>query len=276
MLTRPPTFHLRRGNAPLLISIPHGGTLVPEWLRARLSPEAASLPDTDWCLDQLYDFAHELDATLIAATYTRYVVDLNRPPDNASLYPGQHTTGLCPTETFDGHPLYADGNAPRPEDMADLMAEYWHPYHRALGDELERLKSAHGNVVLWDAHSIRSRLPRLFDGELPCFNIGTANHATCPPEITDSIVKRAEQSGYSWILNGRFKGGYITRHYGNPAAGIFAIQMEIAQRAYMRESSNPAQYDGEIAAHLREHLRVMLEDLIIQVGAFGARGAKTP
>ncbi|MDR2874452.1 MAG: N-formylglutamate deformylase [Methylobacillus sp.] len=262
MLADSPIFRLRRGNAPLLISIPHGGTRVPEWLRPRLLPEAANLPDTDWCLDQLYDFAHELDATLIAANYTRYVVDLNRPPDNASLYPGQRTTGLCPVETFDGHPLYARDDAPHSQEIANRIAEYWQPYHHALGDELERLSAAHDNVVLWDAHSIRSQLPRLFDGELPSLNIGTADHAACAPEIAASVAERAEQSGYSHVFNGRFKGGYITRNYGNPAAGIHAIQMEIAQRAYMRESSNPAYYDETLAAPLRKLLRAMLEGLI--------------
>lgn len=269
MRTEPPVYRLKRGNAPLLISIPHGGTAIPEWLLPRLLPGAQALPDTDWCLDQLYDFAHELDVTIIAATYTRYVVDLNRPPDDTSLYPGQHTTGLCPIETFDGKPLYARDDGPQPEEMPGLISEYWQPYHQALSNELERLKALHGNVVLWDAHSIRSHLPRLFGGELPCLNIGTADHAACSPEFSSSVADRADESGYSWVLNGRFKGGYITRHYGNPAAGVHAIQMEIAQRAYMNESSSPARYDERLASPLRKHLRAMLEDLIAQAASHG-------
>lgn len=265
MLTDPPVYRLKRGNAPLLISIPHSGTAVPEWLRPRLLPEASWLPDTDWFVDQLYDFAVELDVTILAASYTRYVVDLNRPPDDTSLYPGRHTTGLCPIESFDGKPLYAREDGPQPEEMSDLVSEYWQPYHQALQSELARLRALHGQVILWDAHSIRSRLPKLFEGELPCLNIGTADQHACAPAYAAFVADVAEQSGYSWVLNGRFKGGYITRHYGQPASGIHAIQMEIAQRAYLQERSALPRFDTTLATLLRSHLRRMLEGLIDQV-----------
>lgn len=265
MLTEPPVYRLKRGNAPLVVSMPHAGTVVPEWLQPRLRPEALNLPDTDWHLDRLYSFLGELDVTCITANYSRYVIDLNRPQDDASLYPGQNTTGLCPLESFEGQPLYKRDSAP---DTAEILARvdaYWRPYHRALVNELARLKEQHDQVVLWDAHSIRSYLPRFFDGELPCLNLGTAGGAACAAEIASCAVEQASGTGYSWVLNGRFQGGYVTRHYGNPSAGIHAIQMEISQRAYMRESRHHPEFDDAQAAPLRGHLRTMLEALIAQM-----------
>lgn len=262
MLTDPPVYRLKRGQAPLLVSMPHIGTVVPDWLANRLTPAALGLPDTDWYLDRLYDFLDELDITCVAATYSRYVVDLNRPPDDASLYPGRNTTGLCPLESFDGQPLYARNDAPEPEEIPGLVSTYWQPYHAALAKELARLKSQHERVILWDAHSIRSHIPRLFDGDLPCLNLGTADHASCAPELSAGVAELARRSGYSWTLNGRFKGGYITRHYGDPAHGIHALQMEIAQRAYMRESLVHPVFDEVGAQVLRQHLRAMLEFLL--------------
>lgn len=252
-------FTLRRGRAPLLVSVPHDGAHIPADLAERMTPQARRAPDTDWWMSRLYrPIAEALDASLIVPTHSRYVIDLNRPPDDASLYPGQNTTGLCPTVRFDGGPVYLEARAPDAAEIAARVERFWRPYHDALAAELARIRDLHGRVLLWEGHSIASTLPFLFDGELPELNVGTVGGASCRPG-TDAALQAAlaRQSRFSWVLNGRFKGGYITRHYGRPAAGVEAVQLETAQRAYMREPDGG--FEPERAAPLQAQVRVLIE-----------------
>ena len=253
----PPPFRFHQGSAPLLISIPHGGVYLPPLLAERLSAEARAVPDTDWHLERLYAFAKDLGASVLAATHSRYVIDLNRPPDGASLYPGQNVTGLCPVDTFDETPLYPLGDLPGADEIAARRAAVWAPYHAQLRAELERIRAAHGVAVLWDAHSIRSVLPRFFDGRLPDLNIGTADGASAGPALTARLRAVLDgQSSCTHVINGRFKGGYITRHYAEPAHGIEAVQLEMAQCSYMDEDSFA--YQADLARQAQTVLRALL------------------
>jgi N-formylglutamate deformylase len=252
------TCTLHRGSAPLLVSLPHDGSLIPDDISARMHAGARRAPDTDWHVARLYAFARELGASVLVPRYSRYVVDLNRPPDDVSLYPGQNTTGLCPIVQFSGEPVYADGAHPSPADIDARVEAYWRPYHAALAGELQRLRSQHPRVVLWEGHSIRGECPFLFEGRLPDFNLGTANGASCAPALQDQLVAiLARAQGYDFVANGRFKGGYITRHYGDPANGIDAVQLEISQRIYMDEAS--FEYDEAKAAGVQRVIRALLE-----------------
>ena len=253
----PPAFELTIGKLPLLISIPHLGTYIPADLAAQMTPEAQRLVDTDWHLDRLYDFASSLGASVLRATHSRYVIDLNRPPTGESLYPGQTTTGLCPTETFRGEPLYQKGHEPDVAEIARRRETYWQPYHDALAVELTRLRQLHGQVLLWDAHSIASVLPRLFDGKLPDLNFGTAGGASCDARVLDAALQWLPGEGFSQVVDGRFKGGFITRHYGQPAQGVQAIQLELCQCLYMNEEE-PFDYQSATAAKLQPTLQRML------------------
>ena len=252
------THTLHRGTAPLLVSLPHDGSAIPDELAARMTDSARRAPDTDWHVSTLYAFARELGASMLVPKYSRYVVDLNRPPDDTSLYPGQNTTGLCPAVQFTGEPVYRDGEAPSADEIADRVERYWRPYHDALRSELDRLRAGHGNVVLWEGHSIRgSGLPFLFEGRLPDLNLGTATGSSCSPALQARLeAVLAAQDDYDWIANGRFKGGHITRHYGDPARGIDAVQLEISQRTYMDEDSFA--YLPEKASRLQHVLRALL------------------
>lgn len=249
---------LHRGTAPLLVSLPHDGSRIPEALAARMTPEARRAPDTDWHVARLYAFARALGASILAPAHSRYVVDLNRPPDDVSLYPGQNTTGLCPVVRFSGAPVYLDGQTPSEDEIAARVETYWRPYHDALREELERLRAAHGRVLLWEGHSIRGECPFLFDGRLPDLNIGTAAGASCAPARQARIEAALQaQSCYDWAVNGRFKGGYITRHYGDPASGIDAVQLEISQRIYMDEDTFA--WHDERAASASAAIRALIE-----------------
>jgi N-formylglutamate deformylase len=250
-------FQLKQGQLPLLISIPHLGTRIPQALAAQMTSEAARLVDTDWHLDRLYDFAVAMGASIIQARYSRYVIDLNRPPTGESLYPGQTTTGLCPTETFRGGPLYRAGSEPDAAEIARRREVYWQPYHDALAVELARLRQLHGQVLLWDAHSIASVLPRLFDGKLPDLNFGTAGGASCEPKVLQAALCCLDSEPLTQVVNGRFKGGYITRHYGQPRQGVHAIQLELCQCLYMNETE-PFDYQPDIAQKLQPALQGML------------------
>ena len=248
---------LHRGDAPLLISIPHNGTRVPDAIASRLTDEARRVPDTDWHVAHLYAFARELGASVLVPTHSRYVVDLNRSEDDVSLYPGQNTTGLCPVVRFDGGPVYREGGAPDAAEIAARVDTYWRPYHAALADELARLRAAHGRVVLWEAHSIRGTLPFLFEGRLPDLNLGTASGASCSPALQAALADElGAQPRYDAVVDGRFKGGHITRHYGRPAAGVEAVQLEISQRCYMDEAT--FEWDAARAAALTPALRALL------------------
>lgn len=261
-----PLYQLHQGRAPLLISIPHLGTVLPDEVISSMTPFARSMRDTDWHLDQLYAFASELGASILGAKVSRYVIDLNRPPDGASLYPGQTTTGLCPTETFRGEPLYLPGQSPDSTEISRRRVTYWQPYHDALQKELERLRSAYGKVLLWEAHSIATMLPRLFDGALPDLNFGTNGGLTCAPEISGAVLSVVRNSAmpFSHVLDGRFKGGYITRHYGQPDSGIHAIQLEMCQHLYMDEEP-PFTYLHEAAARVQPVLSNMLNNALDQL-----------
>lgn len=231
------TFELHRGILPLLVSLPHNGTDIPEDIRTLLVDEAQSAPDTDWHVDQLYEFVLALGASVLKPHYSRYVIDLNRPPDDTSLYPGQNTTGLCPTVAFSGRSIYRDGKSPDAEAIVQRTAQYWLPYHTALQAELHRLKQQHGRALLWEGHSIRPELPFLFEGRLPDFNLGTVEGRSFPDAGLRAVeAVLAAQSDYSWVSNGRFKGGYITRHYAAPESGFHAFQLELAQSAYLDET----------------------------------------
>ncbi len=249
---------LHRGTAPLLISLPHDGTRVPDDIAARLTDSARRVPDTDWHVSTLYAFARELGASIVAPNYSRYVIDLNRPADDQSLYPGQNTTGLCPTVQFSGDPVYRDGQAPDAAEIAQRLATYWQPYHDALSSELERIRGEHGRVVLWEGHSIVSHAPYLFEGRLPDFNLGTAGGASCSPALQARLAQVLEsQADYSFVVNGRFKGGYITRHYASPETGVDAVQLELAQITYMDERS--FEYQPARAAGVQVLIRRLLE-----------------
>ena len=252
------TFTLHRGSAPLLVSLPHNGIRLPDDLIPRLTEEAQRVPDTDWNVEKLYAFAHSLGASIIVPMYSRYVIDLNRPRDDVSLYPGQNTTGLCPLTAFTGEPIYLPGKEPAAAEIAERIETYWHPYHSALAEEIERIKQAHDRVILWEGHSIRSVMPFLFDGRLPDLNIGTADGAACSPGLQKRLVNVLEaQSDYSFVVNGRFKGGYITRHYGKPMQGVDAIQLELVQANYMDEAS--FEFSDSRAAKLQPLIRKLLE-----------------
>lgn len=253
---------ITRRDGPLVLSMPHSGTHVPHDIGARLTEAGRDLPDTDWWLERLYDFAGELEATEIRANASRYVIDVNRPPDDASLYPGQFTTGLCPTITFDGEPLYYDGKEPDAAEIESRRRAWHEPYHAALTAELERVRERHGFALLYDCHSIRSRVPRLFDGELPVLNVGTNNGRSCARSLETAIVNVcAGQDEFSHVVNGRFRGGWITRHHGRPEGGVHAVQMELAQRAYMLERP-PREFDETRAERTRAVLRGVLDAML--------------
>ena len=266
--TTEPPFRFRQGTRPLLISMPHVGTHVPPALAARLTDEARRVPDTDWHLERLYDFADALGASVLVATHSRFVIDLNRPPDGASLYPGQSVTGLCPVDLFDDQPLYREpAEQPDEAEIAQRREAIWQPYHAQLARELARIRSAHGAAALWDAHSIRSVVPRFFEGTLPDLNLGTANGASCSPVLAEQLLAIGKQAApYTAVLNGRFKGGHITRQYGRPEQGIHAVQLEMTQCTYMQERW-PFDYLSEVAAGVQPHVRRMLEAVLAFVEA---------
>ena len=264
-----PTFDFTPGTVPLLISIPHLGTEIPPELQVDMADIAELKQDTDWHLDRLYGFARAMGASVIQARVSRYVIDLNRPPDGQSLYPGQTTTTLCPVDTFRGEPLYTAGHAPDGAEQARRLASYWQPYHQQLRAELDRLKALHGAVMLWDAHSIASVLPRLFDGRLPDLNFGTADGRSCDASVIQSVVDVAASGPFSMVVNGRFKGGHITRHYGAPQDGVHAIQLEMSQLLYMQEEP-PFAYLPDRAERLQPLLQRMLTAGLNQMKALSA------
>jgi len=261
-------YDLHEGDAPLLVSMPHCGTQLMPGLERRLTPAALDLRDTDWHVPRLYDFVRDMGASVIAARHSRYVVDLNRPPNDESLYPGQATTGLCPTTLFDGSPLYRDGEQPGPDEIAERLDRYWRPYHEALAASLERIRAKHGFALLYDAHSIRSRVPRLFEGRLPDLNLGTARGESCGADrrerVAAALTAAAAEAGFTAAVDGRFVGGYITRHYGRPAEGVEAIQMELTQCSYMDEDGPPFDFREDRAERIRPVLRRVLSAFLGQ------------
>ncbi len=230
------TYQLFRGTTPLLVSVPHCGTELPPGLAERMVPRARALEDTDWFLDRLYAFASEMGASVLVPRYSRYLIDLNRPSENTPMYPGQNNTELCPTRFFTGESLYLEGQAPGDAEIAERVASFWRPYRQVLADEMTRLHGEHGHAVLFDAHSIKSELPWLFEGQLPHLNLGTVGGASCSPALRRALAGVLEkQADYSHVIDGRFKGGHITRAHGRPSEGLHAVQLEMCWRCYMDE-----------------------------------------
>jgi N-formylglutamate deformylase len=254
-----PWLTVRRGEAPLVVSFPHTGLDLPADCAENLVSPALARRDADWHIDKLYGFAADLGATMVHTALSRTVIDVNRDPSGASLYPGQATTGLVPTETFDGRPLYRDGQAPAAGEIERRKQRYFAPYHAALAAELKRLRSLHPRVALYDCHSIRSVIPRLFAGELPVFNIGTNKGKSCDPALTERITAICATTRWPHVVNGRFTGGWITRTYGRPDDGIQAVQMELALRGYLPDETDPPPWDPAYAQPIQRTLRTVLD-----------------
>ncbi len=249
------------GSSPVILAFPHTGTSVPMEIALSLNAEGMKLRDTDWHIHQLYAGLLP-DATTVRATFHRYVIDANRDPSGQSLYPGQNTTGLVPSTDFDNQPIWIAGEEPTDADVAKRLANFHRPYHAALEAEIERVKALHGVAIVYDGHSIRSRCPFLFDGVLPDFNIGTNNGETCAPEIERAVAGIcAAAQGYTSVVNGRFRGGWTTRHYGRPGTGVHAIQMELAQISHLASEDTPFALDGAKTARLRAVLARILADI---------------
>lgn len=266
MTTLPAWLTVEPREAPLIVSFPHTGTTLPAEIEARCVSPWLARKDADWWIDQLYAFVREMGATIVHTALSRSVIDVNRAPSGVSLYPGQNTTELVPTTTFDGEPLWQRGAAPDVAEIERRKALYFEPYHAALAQQIARLRARHGTVVLYDCHSIRSVIPRLFPGELPVMNIGTNDGAACDLELAEPIAAIASASRFSAVVNGRFKGGYITRTFGNPAQGVHAVQMELACRGYLREPVGPVApdtwpvpFEATFAAPIRSVLNEILD-----------------
>ncbi len=256
-----PLFELRRGDSALVVSVPHVGLALTPPLAARLTTAGRALVDTDWDVNRLYASAPEVGATMLTARFSRYVVDLNRDPEGASLYPEARTTTLCPIETFEGEPLYARGAEPSADEIATRRTTYWQPYHAALENELIRVRARHGYALLLDAHSIWGRLPLLFDGELPELNVGTNSGRACGDGMCAALRDVLDASPYEYVVDGRFKGGYITRHYGMPQHNVHALQIELNQSTYLADGSR-TQWDERKAARLYATLRAGCEAML--------------
>ena len=260
----PDWLEIHRGDAPLIVSFPHTGTDLPDDLGERFASQWLARRDADWWVHLLYDFARELGATTLRTAISRSVIDVNRDPSGASLYPGQNTTGLCPLTTFDNEPLYRAGGEPDAAEIERRRATWFDPYHAALAAEIARLRARHPAIVVYDAHSIRSRIPHLFDGELPQFNLGTDSDRSCADALTGAVERICIASGHATVRDGRFKGCWITRHHADPAHGVHSIQMELACRGYMDESEHvdednwPSPWRPERAAALRATLQQVL------------------
>jgi len=269
---------VHHGDAPLIVSFPHSGTDIAAPIEARVASPWLARKDTDWYVHQLYDCAQDLGASTVRTAWSRTVIDVNRDPTGVSLYPGQATTELCPLATFDAELLYIPEMMPDAAEIVDRRRRYFEPYHAALGSELARLRQSGKTVVLYDAHSIRSRVPRLFAGVLPSFNIGTNGGATCDPALTRQIEALCDVPGFTRVTNGRFRGGWITRHYGQPDRGVHAVQMELACNSYLDEPEQPLSpanwpppYDTSRAAGVRKVLRAVLSACIEFAGSRGRR-----
>ena len=258
-------YQFHAGGIPLLVSMPHVGVDIPDEIAARMTPQALLKMDTDWHLRELHGYLRQMDASVLSARWSRYVIDLNRPREDTNLYPGQDTTGLLPMDTFHREPLYLPGQEPDAQDRQRRVQRYWAPYHLQLQQELDRLLRVHGAVVLWEAHSIASRVPRFFDGKLPDLNFGTADGASCDAGLVDAVVGLAHaQEQCTVALNGRFKGGHITRHYGQPARCVHAIQLEMCQCLYMDEAT-PFAYRPDLAEQVQPLLQNMMEAAVAWV-----------
>jgi len=267
-------FEIKRGSSPVILGMPHTGTNVPPDTWERLNGLGRELADTDWHIHRLYDGLLP-DATVVRATYHRYVIDANRDPADISLYPGQNTTGLVPSTDFDGRPIWNAGQEPAADEVANLVKAFHAPYHDALRAEIKRVREIHGIAVLYDCHSIRSEIPFLFEGTLPDFNIGTNSGRSCDTTIeAAALVVTSRADGYTHALNGRFKGGWTTRHHGQPHSGVHAIQMELAQSTHLQRESAPFAYDPDKAEKIRVHLAHILRNIEAAAAAISVRDRK--
>ncbi|PJB71975.1 MAG: N-formylglutamate deformylase [Alphaproteobacteria bacterium CG_4_9_14_3_um_filter_47_13] len=268
-------YDLKEGDSPLILSFPHSGIFVPKDIRRHFTPAALPLPDTDWHVPLLYEaFVRANNITTLKAHYSRYVIDLNRPPDNEALYPGQTKVSLCPEQIFEGQDIYKAGHKPDEKEIATRLAKYWQPYHDALEKQIARVKDIHGYALLYDAHSIRQNLPRLFEGTLPDLNLGTANGASCGESLAQAAFAAAQTSSYKAVLNGRFIGGYITRHYGRPAQNVHALQMELVRGNYMEEED--FLYNEFLAAGLKPVLEAVLSAFLERAKSLNFPPCETP
>ncbi len=255
-------FHLTERAGPLILSAPHPGLAIPAEIGLRMTREALAQPDADHAVDRLYDFAGEIGATVLTASWSRYVVDLNRAPDDQPLYPGQFGSGLVPTDTFDGAALYKPGEAPPPKEVESRVATYWRPYHEILARQIEETRARHGYCLLWDCHSITPVAPRLFEGRLPDLNLGSFDGKACPPALAAAVLGAIPAAApYTRVLDGRFKGGFITRRYGDPQARVFALQLELSYDAYLAPAA-PHRIDPMKHERLRPVLRSMIDTFI--------------
>ena len=253
------SYTLIKGTSPLLISMPHNGQNIPDSIAKTMTDTAKKVADTDWYKDRLYDFSHELGANILMPKYNRFVIDLNREPHGVDLYPGQNSTELCPTSTFDLTPLYLSEQQPDEHEIQHRIKHYWQPYHDALNNRLAEIQQHFGYAILLEAHSILSHVPRFFEGQLPDFNFGTANGESCSDNLI-SAIEQLDYSPYTIVTNGRFKGGYITRHYGQPENNIHAVQLELSQRTYMNEPTN--EYNERLATQVKPKLKALVKCLI--------------
>ena len=255
-------FALHCGATPLVLSLPHVGTTIPDELKPHFTERALQVEDTDWHLEQLYDFAKAIGVSVIVPRISRYVIDLNRPPDDTPMYPGASNTELCPARFFNGDALYVNGAAPNAGAIVRRRATYWQPYHEALRAELDRVRDQFGYALLWDGHSIRSEIPWLFEGKLPDLNLGTARGMSCALTLRDTLINELQRNPqFTHAADGRFKGGYITRRYGRPENNIHAVQMEICQSLYMQESL-PFDYLDTRANQVQPLLQRLLEIML--------------
>jgi N-formylglutamate deformylase len=259
-----PIFTLHRGSTPLLVSVPHCGVALPDGLQPEMTPRARVLEDTDWHLDRLYAFVVDLGASLLVPRHSRYAIDLNRPGDNMPMYPGANNTELCPTRFFTGEPLYVDGRGPGEAEVDRRRKAYWQPYHDAITHEIDRLRDEHGHAVLFDGHSIKAELPWLFDGRLPDLNLGTADGSSCDPVLRTILANVLEvQATYNHVVDGRFKGGYITRHYGRPIEHVHAVQLEMGWHCYLDDQWLPPTWSDARASNVQEAVLLPLIEAMI-------------
>ncbi|MEO6566808.1 MAG: N-formylglutamate deformylase [Casimicrobiaceae bacterium] len=254
-------WELHRGDSPLIIDVPHAGTALPDDIRDRMTAAGLAVPDTDWHVEKLYAFGRQAGITLMVATHSRYVVDLNRNPEGVALYAGADNTELCPTRSFANEMIYVEGAAPTQAEVAARAARYFAPYHAQLAAEIERVGARHGHVVVLDGHSIRAEVPRFFPGRLPDLNLGTADGSSCAAELEAAATTvLAAANRFTHVVNGRFKGGYVTRHYGRPAQGVHLLQLEVAQDCYMNEAT-PLRFEGARAQPLIDVLKQLVQPL---------------
>ncbi len=256
----------QNSEVPILLSVPHCGTAFPEELASDYKPEFVRAPeDTDWFVDTLYDFAAELGIGLIAANYSRWVIDLNRNPQSKPLYAdGRIITALCPVTTFTGQSIYKDER--KEVETGEVQRRrnvYFDPYHQKIKGLLDVLKKKYGKVLLWDCHSIRQQVLTIQKDKFPDLILGDADGTSASPGLIETVLGGLDHSDYSVSHNHPFKGGYITRHFGRPSENQHALQLEMTKMNYMDDSE--MSYDKSRAEKIRALLKSIFEKLIEQL-----------